>query len=88
MEIGTLEKSPAATLAVAKKEQKNRVYLEQPEYNQMLALAGSNPRDFAILTVFLQTGVRVSELCELRLDDIQFAARKLVVREGKGMGRA
>ncbi len=85
LETGNIEKSPAATLKISKKEQKNRVYLEQPEYNQMLVLAGANLRDLAILQVFLQTGVRVSELCQLRLDDIQFEARKLVVRAGKGM---
>ncbi len=85
VENGSIEKSPAATLKISKKEQKTRVYLEQPEYNQMLVLAGANLRDLAILQVFLQTGVRVSELCQLRLDDIQFEARKLVVRAGKGM---
>ncbi len=85
VENGSIEKSPAATLKISKKEQKNRVYLEQAEYNQMLVLAGANLRDLAILQVFLQTGVRVSELCQLQLDDIQFEARKLVVRAGKGM---
>lgn len=85
VENGILAKSPAATLKISKKEQKNRVYLEQPEYNQMLGLAGSSPRDFAILQTFLQTGVRVSELCEVRLDDVRFEARKLIIRAGKGM---
>ncbi len=85
VENGSIEKSPAATLKISKKEQKNRVYLEQAEYNQMLVLAGANLRDLAILQVFLQTGVRVSELCQLQLDDVQFEARKLVVRAGKGM---
>ncbi len=85
VENGSIEKSPAATLKISKKEQKNRVYLEQAEYNQMLVLAGANLRDLAILQVFLQTGVRVSELCQLQLDDIQLDARKLVVRAGKGM---
>lgn len=50
----------------------------------MLAQAGANPRDYAILQVFLQTGVRVSELCDLRLSDIDFDGRTLKIR-GKGM---
>ncbi len=34
---------------------------------------------------FLQTGVRVSELCALRLDDIDLVNKMLEVRVGKGM---
>src|SRR5205814_3902596 len=42
-------------------------------------------RDYAILQVFLQTGIRVSELCALRVDDIDLDARMLRVTAGKGM---
>jgi integrase/recombinase XerD len=49
----------------------------------MLSAAGGNPRDFAILQLFLQTGLRVSELVNLRLDDIDLES--LTVRiTGKG----
>jgi integrase/recombinase XerD len=51
----------------------------------LLVAAGGNPRDFAILMTFLQTGVRVSELCALTLDDVDFEAKQLHVRAGKGM---
>ncbi|MDP9354554.1 MAG: tyrosine-type recombinase/integrase [Chloroflexota bacterium] len=51
----------------------------------MLVAAGGHPRDFCILTLFLQTGIRISELCELRLEDIDLAASTLHVRAGKGM---
>lgn len=50
----------------------------------MLAIAGANPRDYAILQVFLQTGIRVSELCDLRVSAIDFTARVLRVIQGKG----
>ncbi len=43
------------------------------------------PRDYAILQGFLQTGIRVSELCDLLLTDIDLASRTLTVRAGKGM---
>jgi len=51
----------------------------------MLSLAGASARDYAILQVFLQTGLRVSELVALRIDDIDLANRMLHVRMGKGM---
>src|SRR3712207_8210464 len=38
----------------------------------------------AILQVFLQTGLRVSELCHLHVTDISLTERRLLVRQGKG----
>jgi site-specific recombinase XerD len=49
----------------------------------MLSLAGANPRDYAVLQVFLQTGIRVSELANLRIADIDFIKPAITVR-GKG----
>jgi site-specific recombinase XerD len=49
----------------------------------MLSAAGGNPRDFAILQLFLQTGLRVSELVNLRLVDVDLAGRTIRIT-GKG----
>ncbi|MBC8138254.1 MAG: tyrosine-type recombinase/integrase [Fibrella sp.] len=44
-----------------------------------------NPlRDEAILTVFLDTGIRLSELCALTVGDVDCIAGVILVREGKG----
>ncbi len=83
-EAGLVKKSPAAGVDLPKKEKKVRTWLQPTEYKQLLAEAAGNPRDYAILQVFLQTGVRVSELCALRIDDISFVTKTLIVREGKG----
>ncbi len=77
-------KSPAAGIDTPKKEKNGRTYLLPDEYSRMLSLAGGNVRDFAILQVFLQTGVRVSELCGLALQDVDLVAHQLTAR-GKGM---
>jgi integrase len=50
-----------------------------------MAAAGGNSRDSCILMIFFQTGVRVSELCAVRLDDIDLPSTSLMVRAGKGM---
>jgi site-specific recombinase XerD len=84
-DLGILDRSPAEGIATPKKEKTPRTFLRPDEYSRMLSLAGAHPRDFCILTIFLQTGIRVSELCELRLDDIDIKGRALLVREGKGM---
>ena len=66
-----------------KKEWRQRVYLRPDEFSKMLAVAGANPRDFAILQLFLQTGIRLWELVNLRLDDVDLVNRTIRIT-GKG----
>lgn len=82
---GAILRSPALGLETPKKEKKARSYLQPDEYRAMLSLAGANPRDFCILQVFLQTGLRLTELRELKLSDIDLQAGILKVGAGKGM---
>ena len=79
---GVVDRSPA-TVETPRKEKHTRTWLRPAEYRAMLAQAGGHPRDYAILQVFLQTGVRVAELCDLRLADVDLTHRMLTVR-GKG----
>ena len=79
-----ISKSPTAGVETPKKERHIRTYLLPEEYNRMLAVSAGDIRDYCILQVFLQTGVRVSELCGLQLPDLDLDAQKVVVR-GKGM---
>jgi integrase/recombinase XerC len=83
---GQLTSSPVEGIVTPKKEPSGRTSLRVDEYTRLLSLAGAQPRDYAILQVFLQTGVRVSELCGLRLGDVDLAAGTLTV-SGKGMVR-
>ena len=53
------------------------------EYKALLQVAGQNKRDFAIVMLFLQTGLRVSELVNLRLGDVSLETKELTVRQGK-----
>lgn len=82
---GHIDRSPAMGVETPKKERNSRTYLRVEEYSRMLSLAGGNPRDYAILQVFLQTGVRVSELCNLKTCDVDLEGRSLKVTVGKGM---
>lgn len=82
---GQLDHSPVDGVDTPKRERKTRTYLTPDEYNRLLAAAGANPRDFCILTLFIQTGIRISELCELRVNDLDLVSGLLTVRVGKGM---
>ncbi len=78
-----LERSPAEHIAMPKKERKARVYLRVDEYMRLLSAALGNPRDYAILQLFLQTGIRVGELVQLQLTDIDLGAGVMLIN-GKG----
>jgi site-specific recombinase XerD len=60
------------------------------EHQQMALLRavrrGKNVRDLAMVEVMIKTGLRVSELVDLMLDDVEMAERGgwVIVREGKG----
>jgi integrase/recombinase XerC len=81
--VGVITKSPTTGIETPKREKNSRQFLRSDEYTKMLSLAGANPRDYAILQVFLQTGIRVSELANLTKDDIDFIKPSITVR-GKG----
>jgi site-specific recombinase XerD len=81
--VGVITKSPTTGIETPKREKNGRQVLRSDEYTKMLSLAGANPRDYAILQVFLQTGIRVSELAHLRIEDIDFIKPSITVR-GKG----
>lgn len=53
--------------------------MQQPDINTTAGL-----RDRAILELFYSTGVRRSELCRLKLEEIALARKTLYVRKGKG----
>src|SRR5215831_13244521 len=82
--LGVITKSPTTGIETPKREKNGRQVLRSDEYTKMLSLAGANPRDYAILQVFLQTGIRVSELANLKIEDIDFIKPSITVR-GKGM---
>jgi site-specific recombinase XerD len=76
--------NPADTVEGPIREEREPAILLKTEYKALLQVAGSNPRDFAIVMLFLQTGLRVSELVNLKLEDVDFASKKFTVRQGKG----
>jgi integrase/recombinase XerD len=62
--------------------------LEKRDVDRLIRVVerGGKKRDLAILMLLRHAGLRVSELCALRLDDIELGERKgaVTVRSGKG----
>jgi integrase len=67
-----------------KKERGSRTAMRAVEYTKLLSLASANSRDYAILQVFLQTEIRVSELCAVTRKDINFEQHLLRITSGIG----
>ena len=84
IDLEYVDKNPAAKVSPPNGEKRNPTILYQHEYKALLYEARNNPRDLAVLQTFLQTGIRVGELCHLTLEDIDLQAKELIVRQGKG----
>lgn len=95
---GYIESDPAALVDMPKRHNKPIIRLEIDEVAHMLDLVESGEmlserqkkyndhtrtRDLAILTLFLGTGIRVSELVGINIDDLDFSINGfLVTRKG------
>lgn len=78
-----LDYNPCRELEVPKKPNKQINYLNLDESKRLLEnVVGRNKkRDLAILTLFLNCGLRLSELCNIKLKDIK---DDILVVKGKG----
>ena len=76
--------NPAMTVKGARREEKEPGILYKEQYKALLYEASENVRDYAIIMTFLQTGIRLSELVNLQVEDVDLEHRLLTVRQGKG----
>ncbi len=85
-----LETNPAKRIKlVGRQEASSREGLEPTQVNALLRQAQTSRegvRNYAILQVLLQTGVRLDECSHLNLEDIEFGERsgRVTIRHGKG----
>lgn len=63
-------------------------WLNRNEQNALVRVVRNhrNLRELTIITLLLHTGIRVQELCDLRVQDVQLSDRKgkLIIQNGKG----
>jgi site-specific recombinase XerD len=92
--MGELKENPMADFEdMPRVEESNVRFLREEEYRNLRDVVResrrkSSVRDYAILEMALQTGLRISEICSLPVDDIEFSTRTTIghvrVRRGKG----
>ncbi len=79
-----IKNNPAETVIPPLKEKRLPHVLKKNEYKALLFEASKNPRDYAIIQTVLQTGLRISEVTNLTIGDIDLINKTLAVRQGKG----
>jgi site-specific recombinase XerD len=84
---GAVDKNPAHMLLVPKAEKRLPKTIQPEEIRRMMELAdGDSPeviQDRAILELFYSTGMRLSELTGLNVNDLNFGSNQVLVH-GKG----
>lgn len=72
---GLISESPAKRLIPPEREHKEPRFLTTQEYQALLRACAHHPRDAAIIELILQTGIRLSEVTRLTIDDIELPRR-------------
>ncbi|WP_019243124.1 MULTISPECIES: site-specific tyrosine recombinase/integron integrase [Bacillus] len=84
MEEKKVKKNPTTTVYTPQKDDTLPYYLTKRQMALLQELTKSDPRDRAIIETLYATGVRVSELLEIKLEDIKWETRQIWIRKGKG----
>lgn len=82
---GLIMRDPMLQVSDRKVPKQVRRVLTIEEVEKLIA-AGRNPFEVAVIEVFYGTGIRISELCALRLEDIDFASDPAIVKIVRGKG--
>jgi integrase/recombinase XerD len=82
---GYLPQEISRRLIPPKTEQKEPRVLTKREYTALLRACAHHPRDSATIELLLQTGIRLSEIARLTLDDVELPGR--ISRDPDTVGR-
>lgn len=78
-----IEKNPCMSIKPIKYTDKVRLPLSATEIDS-LRFACNTPKERALIEMLLSTGVRVSELVNIKISDINFENRSIHITKGKG----
>lgn len=72
---GLIASPVAATLIPPRVPKREPRFLSESEYRALVDASSANPRDTALIQLFLQTGLCLSEVARLTIDDIELPDR-------------
>lgn len=76
--------NPPLNLTVPKRPKKMPNYLSEKEATRLLEAAGKDLRTNLIVSLLAHTGMRVGELCSLKIDDVDLDEGIIGIYSGKG----
>jgi integrase/recombinase XerC/integrase/recombinase XerD len=86
--LGEIPDNPCQHISPVTVQQEAPKWLERNEQNMLIRVVRKHgdQRELSIITLLLHTGIRVQELCNLRLGDVYLSDRKghIVIQSGKG----
>jgi integrase/recombinase XerD len=80
---GVIPSSPTAKVKKPRRDRKPKHVLRLDEFQQIVGAARGNPRDYALLQLLVQAGIRVSEVIAIRLSELDLEHKMLTIH-GKG----
>lgn len=75
---------PPVNLTVPKRPRKMPNYLSEKEASRLLEFAAGDTRTNLIVSLLAHTGMRVGELCNLKVDDVDLEEGVIGIYSGKG----
>jgi site-specific recombinase XerD len=79
-----MTRNPAVVIPLPKDEDRLPQYLTHEQLAQLLLLCEGNNKQRAVIELFYSTGIRLRELTNLKLDDINWSERMITIKKGKG----
>jgi site-specific recombinase XerD len=79
MSKGVIQCSPTAKIKKPRKERKPKYALRPDEFKRIVGAARGNSRDYALLQLLFQTGIRVSEIIAIRLPELDLEHSTLTI---------
>jgi integrase/recombinase XerD len=81
---GVILSSPTSKIKKPRKESKPKHVLRPDEFQRIIGEARGNPRDYALLQLMVQTGMRVSEVITIHLSELDLEHSTLTLhRKGR-----
>ena len=84
LEENLINKVPTTNIDPPKLEDSLPFYLSKQVLAQLMEITKDDLRDRALIESLYTTGVRISELLNIKLDDIKWDTRQIWIRKGKG----
>ncbi|MFJ5563686.1 site-specific tyrosine recombinase/integron integrase [Lysinibacillus xylanilyticus] len=84
IEENKINHNPTKKVKTPKSEDSLPYYLNKRQLALLQELTKDNLRERAIVEVLYATGVRISELLNIKLEDIKWDTRQIWIRKGKG----